>query len=155
MEKAVLSDLTGTQGRNASVLVKLYNKGKLGTFPVAENRLRAGLLFMNDFRNSVFSGRITRNYDRLFVAGGRGKSELSDLRCDAADRYLQALKAVKPYDVYALHFLRDELNVRSFLDKYPVLNRGSKRTYQAVYSAINKMLDRLSDFYDRNRKNKT
>ena len=154
MEKNALSDLIEPKNRNVPVLIKLYNKGKLGTFPAAENRLRAGLLFMRDYRNSVFFKRMTRNYDGLFVAGNKGKGEMSDFRCDAADRYLRALKAVEPYVVYALHFLRDELNIRAFLNKYPVLNRGSKRTYQTVYLAINKMLDKLSDFYDRDPKYK-
>ncbi|MBR1777821.1 MAG: hypothetical protein IJ752_04470 [Alphaproteobacteria bacterium] len=134
---------------SASILVKMYEKGQLGKFPEAENRLRAGLLFMKDFQMSVFSPRTTRNYDKLFIInGGRGNRE-ADFRCDAADRYLRALKSVGAYSVYALHFLRDEQNVRSFIAKYPVLNHGSKRTYQMVYLALNKMLDLLAAFYDR------
>ena len=135
---------------NDFCLDRLYRKGKLGTFPVAERRLKAGTRFMNDFRASLFSQRTTLNYDRLFVAGGSvGRAGPSDFRCDAADRYLNALKAVSPYGVYALHFLRDELNVAAFLKRFPLLNKGSRRTYAMVYRAINAMLDKLADFYDR------
>ncbi len=133
---------------DVSPLIKLYQKGRLGEFPQAENRLRAGMMFMKDFRLSMFSQKTTRNYDRLFVAGAKGKGDFSDLSYNAADRYLKALKAVGIYSVYALHFLRDEQNIRTFLSRYPVLNKGSKRTYGMVYRAINKMLDKLVDFYD-------
>ena len=135
---------------NGFCLIGLYKKGKLGRFPVAERRLQAGMAFANDFRASLFSHRTTLNYDRLFTTrGGRGKTEASDFRCDATDRYFNALKAVEPYGVYALHFLRDERNIAAFLDRYPVLNKGSRRTYGMVYKAINAMLDKLADFYDR------
>lgn len=133
---------------NICPLIKLYQKGKLGKFPQAENRLRAGLMFMKDFRLSMFSQKTTRNYDRLFIAGTKGNGDSSDISYNAADRYLKALKAVGIYSAYALHFLRDEQNVNDFLSRYPVLNKGSKRTYQMVYTAINQMLDRLVDFYD-------
>ena len=137
------------------ILLKLYEKGRLGKFPLAENRLRAGMTFMNDFRHSVFSQKTTTNYERLVVTGGcRGKNEISDLRCDAADRYLRALKSVAPYGVYALHFLRDEKNAAAFLARYPVLNSGNRRTYKMIYLAINRMLDRLAVFYDREHEKK-
>ena len=148
MEKRVLTALEGCDGKNESVLLKLYKKGKLGKFPIAENRVKAASLFIRDFQASVFFQRTTRNYEGLFVTGRGGKSEASDFRCDAADRYLRALKYIEPYGVYALHFLRDERNVRDFLIKYPILNKGSRRTYQMVYLAINRMLDRLVAFYD-------
>jgi len=148
MGKRALIEKEKYGGANESILVKLYKKGKLGKFPIAENRLKAGSLFIKDFQTSVFFQRTTRNYDRLFVMSGSGKTEVSDFRCDAADRYLRALKHIEPYGVYALHFLRDEQNVRDFLIKYPVLNRGSRRTYQMVYLAINRMLDKLVTFYD-------
>ena len=114
-----------------TTLIKMYEKGKLGKTPTAENRLRAGVRFAADWRASLFNPKITRNYDRL---------------CDAADRYLRALKRLGSFGVYARHFLRDEGNIREFLLKYPVLN-GTKATYAAVYRAINAMLDELDDFY--------
>ena len=132
-----------------SCLFGLYRKGKLGRPPVAEDRLKAGIRFMSDYGASVFSQRTTTNYERLFVpSGGRGPYDPSERRYDAADRYLRALKAVAPYGVYALHFLRDEKNVAAFLAKYPVLLSGNRRTYKAVYLSINRMLDKLSAFYD-------
>ena len=140
--------------KNESVLIKLYKKGKLGKFPVAENKVKAASLFIRDFQTSVFFQRTTRNYDGLFVSGRGGKSEASDFRCDVADRYLRALKYIEPYGVYALHFLRDDLNVHDFLVRYPVLNKGSRRTYQMVYLALNRMLDRLVAFYDSEKRNK-
>ena len=135
---------------NESCLFRLYKKGKLGKSPAAEIRLRAGARFMRDYGASVFSQRTTTNYERLFVpSSGGGKSfDPSDRRYDAADRYLRALKAVAPYGVYALHFLRDEKNVAAFLAKYPVLLSGNRRTYKAVYLSINRMLDKLAAFYD-------
>lgn len=132
------------------VLLKMYQKGQLGRFPVSDVRLKAGLTFMNDYRKSLFSHRTTMNYEGLRVAGGRGGNGadgVDGLRCDAADRYLRALKHIEPYGVYARHFLRDERNVADFLERYPVLDKGSKRTYKAVYLAINKMLDGLAAFY--------
>lgn len=129
-----------------TTLVKMYETGKLGKSPVAENRLRAGVRFAADWRASLFNPKITRNYDRLFVRGGKGGSDAPDWRCDAADRYLRALKRLGDSGVYARHFLRDEGNVREFVLKYPVLN-GSKATYAAVYRAIGAMLDELVDFY--------
>lgn len=148
MEKQCFWELI-EEKNNTAVLIKLYRKGRLGGFPDAENRLKAGLIFMNDYRRSVFSQRVTGNYDGLHIVGG-AKNEYSSLRCDAADRYLKALKSIKPYGVYALHFLRDDGNVRSFLDKYPVLNQGRHRTYDMVYRAICRMLDGLVAFYDGN-----
>lgn len=50
-------------------------------------------------------------------------------------------------------FLRDEQNVSAFLARYPVLNKGSRRTYKMVYLAVNKMLDKLVDFYDAEKDN--
>lgn len=132
------------------VLLKMYQKGQLGRFPVSDVRLKAGLAFMNDYRKSLFSHRVTTDYAGLRVAGGRGGNGadgVDGLRCDAADRYLRALKHIEPYGVYARHFLRDERNVADFLERYPVLDKGSKRTYKAVYLAINKMLDGLAAFY--------
>ena len=132
------------------VLLKMYQKGQLGRFPVSDVRLKAGLTFMNDYRKSLFSHRTTMNYEGLRVAGGHGVNGadgVDGLRCDAADRYLRALKHIEPYGVYARHFLRDERNVADFLERYPVLDKGSKRTYKAVYLAINKMLDGLAAFY--------
>lgn len=132
------------------VLLKMYQKGRLGRFPVSDVRLKAGLMFMNDYRKSLFSQRTTTDYGALRVAGGRGRNVadgVDGLRCDAADRYLRALKHIEPYGVYARHFLRDERNVADFLERYPVLNKGSKRTYKAVYLGIVKMLDGLADFY--------
>ena len=148
MEEAVQRHIKGAKSQDVCILIKLYEKGRLGKFPQAENRLRAGLLFMKDFRFSLFSRKVTGSYDKLFVPVGKVKGDTSDLRCDAADRYLRALKAVGVFGVYALHFLRDEQNVSSFLKRYPVLNKGSRRTYQMVYLAVNKMLDKLVDFYD-------
>ena len=131
-------------------LLKLYKRGRLGKFPLAENRLRAGMAFMNDFRHSFFFQKTTTNYERLIVTGTRhGGNEMSGLHCDAADRYLRALKSVAPYGVYALHFLRDEKNAAAFLARYPVLNSGNRRTYRMIYLAINRMLDKLVVFYDR------
>ena len=151
MEKPMYDAFVKSERKNRSFLMKLYEKGKLGSFPVAENRLRAGMLFANDFKNSVFSQRTTTNYDKLFVTDRGAKNGADDFRCDAADRYLRALKSIYPFGVYALHFLRDELNVADFIVKYPVLNHGSKRTYRMVYKAINIMLDKLAVFYDRER----
>lgn len=148
MEKNIQIRTQNSKSTDVCVLIKLYEKGRLGKFPQAENRLRAGLLFMKDFRFSLFSQKMTGSYDKLFVPVGKGKNDSSDLRCDAADRYLRALKAVGIYGVYALHFLRDEQNVGAFLTRYPILNKGTKRTYKMVYLAINKMLDKLVDFYD-------
>lgn len=148
MEKPVQVSVKNIKSSETCILLKLYEKGRLGKFPQAENRLRAGLMFMKDFRFSLFSQKTTRSYDKLFVPGIRGKNDSSDLRCDAADRYLRALKAVGIYGVYALHFLRDEQNVSAFLARYPVLNKGARRTYKMVYLAVNKMLDKLVDFYD-------
>lgn len=148
MEKPVQVPLKRTKASGGCVLLKLYEKGRLGKFPLAENRLRAGLMFMRDFRLSLFSQKTTIGYDGLFVSGGKGKNDASDLRCDAADRYLRALKSVGVYGVYARHFLRDEQNVGAFLARYPVLNKGARRTYKAVYLAVNRMLDKLVDFYD-------
>ena len=102
-----------------TTLVKMYETGKLGKSPVAENRLRAGVRFAADWRASLFNPKITRNY---------------------------ALKRLGDSGVYARHFLRDEGNVREFVLKYPVLN-GTKATYAAVYRAIGAMLDELVDFY--------
>ena len=135
-------------GNEKNILISLYEKGRLGAFPVAEERLRAGLLFMKDFKASVFSQRTIRDYNKMYFIDGGGKNDVSESRYDAADRYMRALKFIGVYGVYALHFLRDEENVRSFLIKHPVLNKGSRRTYKMVYLAINKMLDKLSDFYN-------
>ena len=132
------------------VLLKMYQKGQLGRFPVSDVRLKAGLAFMNDYRRSLFSHRTTTDYAGLQVAAGRGRNGadgVDGLRCDAADRYLRALKYIEPFGVYARHFLRDERNVADFLERYPVLDKGSKRTYKTVYRAINKMLDGLAAFY--------
>ena len=148
MEKPTCETFVKRERKNRSFLMKLYEKGRLGSFPAAENRLRAGMMFANDFKNSIFFQRTTTNYDKLFVTDGRGKNGADDFRCDAAERYLRALKAIYPFGVYALHFLRDELNVADFIIRYPVLNRGSKRTYGMVYKAINVMLDKLAVFYD-------
>ena len=148
MEKQALTVLSGYNDKRESVLIKLYKKGKLGKFPVAENKVKAAFLFIKDFQSSIFFQRTTRNYDGLFITGRGRKSEASDFRCDAADRYLRALKYIEPYGVYALHFLRDDQNVHDFLLKYPILNQGSRRTYQMVYLAINRMLDKLTAFYD-------
>ena len=134
--------------KETSILIELFVKGKLGVFPVADKRLKAGLLFIRDYRKSVFSQKTTQNYDRLFLVDSGKSGDFGDYRYDAADRYLKALKSVGLYRVYALHFLRDELNVSDFIAKYPVLNRGKKRTYRMVYQAINRMLDGLASFYD-------
>lgn len=147
MEKPFFSGIIESKD-DLPVLIKLYRKGRLGRFPEAEIRLKAGLMFMNDYRRSVFSQRITRNYDGLSVVRGAVRSDFSSLRCDAADRYLKALKSVEPYGVYALHFLRDDANVRSFIGKYPVLNKGERRTYAMVYRALCRMLDKMAAFYD-------
>ena len=134
--------------KDGGILTELFRKGKLGVFPDADRRLKAGIMFMRDYNRSFFTQRTTRNYDRLFLIDGAGKGDFSDSAHEAADRYLKALNAVGVYGVYAIHFLRDELNVSAFIAKYPVLNGGSKRTYRMVYLAINKMLDRLVGFYD-------
>ena len=147
MEKPLFSERIEKK-EDTPVLIKLYRKGRLGKFPEAENRLKAGLMFMCDYRRSVFSQRITRNYDALSVVGKGANTDFSSLRCDAADRYLKALKSVAPYGVYALHFLRDDGNVRSFLNKYPILNQGKRRTYNMVYFSLRRMLDKLTAYYD-------
>lgn len=139
-----------TRASEVCVLLKMYQKGRLGRFPVSDIRLKAGLMFMNDYRKSLFSHRTTTDYAGLQVAAGRGRNGadgVDGLRCDAADRYLRALKYIEPFGVYARHFLRDERNVADFLERYPVLDKGSKRTYKTVYLAINKMLDGLAAFY--------
>ena len=138
--------------KETSILIELFVKGKLGVFPVADKRLKAGLLFIRDYGKSVFSQKTTQNYDRLFLVDSGKSGDFGDYRYDAADRYLRALNALGAYSVYARHFLRDEQNIRSFLKKYPVLNQGSKRTYRMVYLAINKMLDKLVCFYEKEQK---
>ena len=134
------------------VLVKLYKNGKLANFPYSENRLTARLMCVKDYHFSLFSQKTTLNYDRLFVSGKTGKYEGRDLRCDAADRYLRALKFMGNYGVYALHFFFFFQNDRSFLLRHPVLNKGSQRTYKMVYQALNAMLDKLIAFYDQEAK---
>lgn len=130
-------------------LLKLYQKGKLGTFPIAMNRVRAGLMLMKDYRFSLFSVRTTRAYDSMPSGSKNGYADAAVSRQDAADRYLGAIKAVGEYRIYALHFLRDDLNIRDFILKNPVLNNGSKTTYKMIYKALCETLDRLVVYYDR------
>lgn len=134
-------------------LVKLYYRGRLGAFPESVNRLRVGLMLMKDYHYSIFKERITSSYSPTGICrgGAAGYSDALVSRQDAAVRYLKALKAVGKYRIYALHFLRDDMNVRSFILQYPILNKGCKQTYGAVYEALCRMLDMLVDFYDSQR----
>ena len=131
-----------------SEIVKLYEKGKLGAFPQGTLRIKAALMLMRDYRVSLFTAKVTRTYDGI----GGGKSGMglrfADSRQNAADRYLGAVKAVGKYKVYLHHFLRDDENVRAFVLKNPVLNKGAKTTYKAVYAALCDMLDALAAYYD-------
>ncbi len=65
MEKPVQVPVKNIKSSETCILLKLYEKGRLGKFPQAENRLRAGLMFMKDFRFSLFSQKTTRSYDKF------------------------------------------------------------------------------------------
>ena len=132
-------------------LVKLYVSGKLGNADVGMRRLSAGIRLINDYAKSFFAQRTTCVYGIVVKGGKRGFSagEASLAAQEAADRYLAALKALGKYQVYAVHFIRDGENVRSFILKHRVLNADSLLTYRAVYKAINDMLDRLAAHYDK------
>ena len=132
-------------------LIKLYVSGKLGKDMIARRRLTAGIRLMNDYGGSVFTQRTTAVYGVVVKGGKRGFSagERGVAAQEAADRYLAALKALGKYQVYAVHFLRDGENVRSFILKHRVLNSDSLLTYRAVYKAINTMLDKLAAHYDK------
>ncbi len=134
--------------KHKSEIVKLYEKGKLGSFPLGTLRIGAALRLMRDYRFSLFSAKVTRSYDGTGGVKGNAAARFADSRQDAADRYLGAVKAVGKYQVYLLHFLRDDENVRAFVLKNPVLNKGAKTTYNAVYKALNEMLDLLIAYYD-------
>ena len=71
---------------------------------------------------------------------------------NAAERYFKALKAVKKYEIYALHFLRDEQNAHQFILKYPVLCGDSVPTYRTIYRTLCALLDKLADFYEKEEK---
>lgn len=131
-----------------SEIVKLYEKGKLGAFPLGTLRVRAALMLMRDYQFSLFTSKVTRSYDGVFGGKNNKTSCFADSRQDAADRYSGAVKAVGKYKVYLHHFLRDDENVRAFVLKNPVLNKGGKTTYKAVYAALCEMLDALIVYYD-------
>lgn len=131
-----------------SEIIKLYEKGKLGDFPLGTLRVRAALMLMRDYRFSLFSSKLTRTYDDVRGGKGNGAAYLADSRQDAADRYLGAVNAVGKYKVYLLHFLRDDKNVRTFVLENPVLNNNAKTTYNMVYAALCVMLDLLMAYYD-------
>lgn len=133
---------------DAPCLIKMFKKGKLGAFPAGMNRLRAGLMLMNDYRFSFFTPKVTASYEQPLIKGSAGAGAAMVSRYDAADRYLRALKAVGKFRLYALHFLRDDKNVLAFISENPVLNKGQKATYKTVYRGVNAMLDLLVDFYD-------
>ena len=130
-------------------LVKLFMKGKLGTFPISVLRVRAGLRLMNDYRLSFFTPKMTRDYSEIVIRSSHSfPSSPCESSLDAADRYLAAVKAVGKYEIYLCHFLRDEGTVRSFLLKNPLLNKGSKTTYKSIYKALCETLDLLAAHYD-------
>jgi len=131
-----------------SEIVKLYEKGKLGAFPQGTLRIKAALMLMRDYRVSLFTAKVTRTYDGIGGCKGGTGLRFADSRQNAADRYLGAVKAVGKYKVYLHHFLRDDENVRAFVLKNPVLNKGMKTTYKAVYAALCDMLDVLATYYD-------
>lgn len=131
-----------------SEIIKLYEKGKLGDFPLGTLRVRAALMLMRDYRFSLFSSKLTRTYDGVRGGKGNGAAYFADSRQDAADRYLGAVNAVGKYKVYLLHFLRDDKNVRTFVLENPVLNNNAKTTYNMVYAALCAMLDLLMAYYD-------
>lgn len=143
-----INEMLYFQKNEAPVLVKMFKKGKLGAFPASMNRLRAGLMLTNDYRFSFFTPKVTASYEQPVSRGNAGAGGAMVSRYDAADRYLQALKAVGKYRLYALHFLRDDKNVLAFISENPVLNKGQKTTYKTVYRSVNAMLDLLVDFYD-------
>lgn len=131
------------------VLGKMFRSGKLGKYPVCLDRFRSGVRLMRDYGFSSFVPKVTMSYgETAFIKGGNfGADEWNGGRRAAAQRYLDALKYVGKYGVYALHFLRDEGNVRTFVLKHPVLNGGNVTTYRAVYKALCEMLDLLTEFY--------
>lgn len=131
-----------------SEIIKLYAKGKLGAFPLGTLRIRAALMLMRDYHFSLFTPKVTRAYDGVCGGKNNGTSRFADSRQDAADRYLGAVEAVGKYKIYLHHFLRDDGNVRAFVLKNPVLNKGAKTTYKAVYAALCEMLDALIVYYD-------
>ena len=134
---------------NSIELINLFRKGRLGAFPISVLRVRAGLRLMNDYRMSIFMPKMTRDYSDFVIKGRSFPSfGASESRVDAADRYLAAVKAVGKYEVYLIHFLRDEGTVRSFLLKNPLLNKGRKTTYKSIYKALCDMLDLLAAHYD-------
>ena len=139
-----------------SEIIKLYEKGKLGQFPLGTLRVKAALMLIRDYRFSLFSPKLTRSYDCVrWGKGNNGTVYFADSRQDAADRYLGAVKAVGKYKVYLLHFLRDDKNVRAFVLENPVLNNKAKTTYNIVYAALCEMLDLLIVYYDGLQRTKT
>lgn len=147
-DDAAINEMLYFRKSEAPVLLKILKKGKLGHFPACMNRLRAGLMLANDYRFSFFMPKVTASYEQPLIKGRSGAGAAMVSRYDAADRYLQGLKAVGKYRLYALHFLRDDKNVLAFISENPVLNKGHKTTYKMVYRNINAMLDILVDFYD-------
>lgn len=139
------------EGDCFGILGKMFRSGKLGKYPVCLDRFRSGVRLMRDYRFSSFVPKVTVSYgETAFIKGGRaGFDEWHGGRRAAAQRYLDALKYVGKYGVYALHFLRDEGNVRSFVLKYPVLNGGNTATYRLVYKALCETLDLLTEFYEK------
>lgn len=129
-------------------LVLLYHTGKLGPYPDSLDRLRAGLMLMKDYFYSEFTQRMTFNYDGMArIRGTAGTDDVWNSRQEASERYMNALDAVGKYRIYALHFLRDEKNVRRFILENPVLNSGDIATYRSVYKGLRDMLDLLVRFY--------
>lgn len=134
--------------RNDPVLLSLYHSNKLGCYPVSLDRLRAGFMLMKDYSYSFFRSKMTFNYDGMFgIRGGYGAGEILLTRQEAADRYLKAIKSLGKYKKHALHFLRDEKNVRSFILENPISENGEKQSYRKVYRDIQKMLDILVRCY--------
>lgn len=129
-------------------LAKMFLSGKLGSGMKAVERFQAGMRFCEDYRRSFFVPRLTTVYDNMPTSKGRkGVGDFVLSSQNAAERYLSALKFLGKYEIYALHFLRDEKNVYQFIQANPVLCASSMPTYAAVYRTINKMLDNLADFY--------
>lgn len=129
-------------------IVLLYHTGKLGAYPDSLDRLRAGLMLMKDYFYSEFTQKMTFNYDGMAgIRGTAGTDDVWNSRREASERYMNALDALGKYKIYALHFLRDEKNVRRFILENPVLNSGDIATYRSVYKGLCRMLDLLVGFY--------
>ena len=90
-------------------LAKMFLSGKLGSGMKAVERFQAGMRFCEDYRRSFFVPRLTTVYDNMPTSKGRkGVGDFVLSSQNAAERYLSALKFLGKYEIYALHFLRDE-----------------------------------------------